>query len=190
MKKWQLRAKVYHWFRKVFPVRYFFAEETDNLLDLLERVSNRPRTILDLGTGIGDTLKYLPAGENRILLDFSPDMLAHAVALPGDQKIIGNVLNLPVKQQKFDLITCIGVSEYVREKAVLLQQIYDSLNPEGFAIITFSPKSMITRLRKLLGKKIYPLSGSTAHDLIAARGFYLVWAYKSTMQSQYLVQKL
>ena len=154
MKKWQLRAKIYYWFRKVFPINLFFAEETDNLLDLLERVTSQPKNILDLGTGIGDTLKYLPIGERRVLLDFSPAMLANAPAFPGDQKIIGDILQMPVKQQKFDLITCIGVSEYIYEKAVLLEQIYDSLNPEGFAIITFSPKNMITRLRKLLGKRI------------------------------------
>jgi len=190
MGNWKFRSRIYHWFRKIFPINRCFYQEIHNLKELLEKVSNNPKQILDLGTGIGDSLQYLPNGNMRILLDNSLFMLDKTPISAEDKKIKADLLSLPFKKQKFELITCIGVSEYIRAKAILLQEIYECLKPGGFVIITFSPKGIIGKLRNLLGNKIYPLSGSRAHDLIAAQNFYMLWAYKSKMQSQYLIQKL
>jgi ubiquinone/menaquinone biosynthesis C-methylase UbiE len=187
---WEVRAKFYHWFRCIFPINLIFDQEIDNALDLLDRIPKEPESVLDLGTGIGDTLQFLPTGKKRLLLDYSFEMLSKAKVNGNDKKVVGNLVHLPLKKNNFDLITCIGVSEYIQPKAVLLHEIYECLQPDGYALITFSPKNMFTRLRKLLGKKVYPLSGSTAYDLIAAQKFFVVWVYKSTMQSQYLLQKI
>lgn len=190
MGNWKVRAKLYHWFRRIFPVNFIFYREIENILGLIEHLSKEPESVLDLGTGIGDTLQYLPNGKRRTLLDYSIEMLSRANGNINDKKVIGDLIHLPIKKNKFDLITCIGASEYIQPKAILLKEIYECLNPDGYALITFSPKNMFTRFRKLLCKQIYPLSGSTAYDLIAAQGFFVVWVYKSTMQSQYLLQKI
>lgn len=190
MKSWHIRARIYRWFRRIFPINLLYSDEVDNLLGLLEHLSYNPRRILDLGTGIGDSLPYLPRGKQRFLLDSSAAMLTRIPASQCEQKIYADALQLPFKKQQFDLITCIGVSEYIRPKARLLREIYECLKPNGYAIITFSPKGLLTQLRKLLGKRIFPLSGSTAIDLFAAQNFFVVWSYRSTIQSQYLVQRL
>ncbi len=190
MGKWKFRSRFYRWFRRLFPINLIYLEEIDNLVTLLEIISEKPRRILDLGTGIGETLNYLPDGEKRVLLDASWSMISWVTPRPQDSKIIGMLPYLPLKPNCVDLITCIGTSEYIPQKALLLHSIYQTLKPSGYAIITFSPKNILNRLRNLLGKTIYPLSGSTATDLMAAQGFYIVRAYRTMIQSQYLVQKL
>ncbi|HHM24330.1 MAG TPA: class I SAM-dependent methyltransferase [Bacteroidetes bacterium] len=190
MDRWRLRARIYHWFRKVYPIRWFFQSECDRLEDLLDLLETPPERIVDLGTGLGETLSLLPQGKIRILLDHSHAMLKRARMGPADVRVIGDILSPPLKPGSFDLVTCIGTSEYIPEKALLLQEMYTLLKPGGYALVTFSPRNLYSRLRNLLGKRIYPLSGSTAYDLLAAEGFYIVRAYRTKMQSQYLVQKI
>lgn len=189
MGRWQLRSRVYFLFRKIFPVNLIYNKEIKNITDLLAQITIKPTCVLDIGTGIGETLKYLPAGKKRILLDFSSQMLAKAPKSPNDQKIIADCLNLPVKTDCMDLVTCIGVSEYNKQKAVLSREIYSCIKPGGYAIITFSPPGIISKLRTLLGDKIYPLSNSGVKDIFAQQGFFTVAVLESTMQSQYLLKK-
>jgi len=190
MDKWGLRALVYRWFRRVYPIRWFFQSEQRHLENLVTLLDHQPERIADLGTGLGETLPLLPGGRIRILLDQSQAMLKRAQTGPTDARVIGDILSPPLKPGSFDLVTCIGTSEYIPAKALLLQEMYTLLKPGGYALITFSPRNLYSRLRNLLGKRIYPLSGSTAYDLLAAEGFYIVRAYRTKMQSQYLVQKI
>ncbi len=166
MGTWQILARIYFLFSKIFPVNLIYKKAINKLTDLLAQITNEPVIILDIGTGIGETLKYLPVGEKRILLDFSSPMLAHAPKFPNDQKIIADCINLPVKKNCIDLVTCIGVSEYNKKKAVLSREIYSCLTPGGYAIITFSPPGIISKLRTLLGEQIYPLSNSGVNEMM------------------------
>ena len=190
MGKWNFRARIYHWFRHVYPISLFFASECERLDELIDLVNAPPERVLDLGTGIGETLPHIPAGKMRILLDQSYSMLRRAPAGPRDRKVLGDILQLPFRTEQFDLITCVGTSEYIPAKALLLRSIYQALKPGGYAIVTFSPRNIYSRLRNLLGKRIYPLSGSTTHDLLAAQNFFILRAYRTKMQSQYLLQKI
>lgn len=189
MSGWQSRARYYHLFRRIFPANRIYDEERYETQRLLKMVSEN-QLLLDLGTGIGDSLDLLEGHTRKVLLDFSLPMLSRVEVLESEHKVVGRIEQLPVRSQSFDIITCIGVSEYVPGKALLLRQIFMALKPGGFALITFSPKTWYSRLRNILGKRIFPLSGSTAHDLIAAQGFFIVRVTKTRMQSQYLLQKL
>ena len=189
MGRWQLRSRVYFLFRKIFPLNLIYNKEINNITDLLAQITSKPASVLDIGTGIGETLKYLPAGKKRILLDFSSTMLAKAPKIPNDLKIIANCLDLPVKTDCMDLVTCIGVSEYNKQKAVISREIYSCLKPGGYAIITFSPPGIISKLRSLLGEQIYPLSNSGINNIVTDQGFFIVAVLESTMQAQYLLKK-
>lgn len=145
---------------------------------------------MDIGTGIGDSLFLLDDFPNRVLCDFSYEMIKQVNPRESDIRLVGNVKALPFKDNYFELITCIGVSEYIMEKEILLRQIYKILAPGGHLLITFSPPKMINKLRKLLGKRIYYTKNSTTHDLIAAQGFFIVRYAKTKIQSQFLLQKL
>ena len=171
-------------------MKSIFEEECNSIKKLLNLIQKPPQRTLDLGTGIGDSLHLLNAFTNRILLDFSYDMISRVNFRESDTCLVANVNILPFKKKNFDLITCIGVSEYILEKEILLRQIYQFLSPEGYSLITFSPPKAINKMRSLLGNRIYPIKGSTTHDLIAAQGFFLVRYVKTKMQSQYLLQKL
>lgn len=190
MAEWNSRARFYHKFRRVFPVNRIYDEERYEIQGLMKMIPRGRGLLLDLGTGIGDSLDLLDGDFRKILLDSSLSMLSRAEVLDSEHKVIGRLEQLPVRNQSCDVITCIGVSEYVPGKALMFRQVFRALKPGGFALFTFSPKTWYSRLRNLLGKRIYPLSGSTAHDLIAAQGFFIVRVTKTRMQSQYLLQKL
>ncbi|MCH8125922.1 class I SAM-dependent methyltransferase [candidate division KSB1 bacterium] len=191
MSNWKQRSKVYHLFRKSIFTKNIFEEECYSLTELLKLVPQKSlKKVLDIGTGIGDSLHLFDDFTNRFLLDFSFEMLSKLRLINSDIKLVGNVSTLPLKKNSFDLITCIGVSEYISEKDVLLHQIYKTLKKEGYALVTFSPPKILNKMRNLSGKRIYPISGSTAHDLIAAQRFFIVQVFKTKLQSQYLLQKL
>ncbi len=191
MANWKQRSKIYHLFRKSIFAKSIFADECYSITKLLKLIPQKSlKKVLDIGTGIGDSLHLLDDFTNRFLLDYSFDMLSKLKLQSSDTRLIGNVSTLPLKKNSFDLITCIGVSEYISEKDVLLHQIYKSLKKEGYALVTFSPPKILNKMRNLSGKRIYPISGSTAHDIIAAQRFFIVQILKTQLQSQYLLQKL
>ena len=141
MGNWKFRSNFYHWFRRVYPINRIYFQEIQNIQKLLDQVSNHPTCIMDLGTGIGESLSFIPKGTIRVILDHSFFMLKKIPSSIGNHKVIGDILKLPIKIEKFDLITCIGVSEYIRSKSVLLHEIYQSLKPGGFALASNHTRS-------------------------------------------------
>ena len=189
MSNWKQRSKIYHLFRKSIFAKNIFEDECYSLTKLLKLIPQKSKKkVLDIGTGIGDSLHLLDDFTNRFLLDYSFDMLSKLKLQNSDTRLVGNVSTLPLKENSFDLITCIGVSEYISQKDILLRQIYKSLKKEGYALVTFSPPKILNKIRNLSGKRIYPVSGSTAHNIIAAQRFFTVQILKTKLQSQYLLQ--
>ena len=103
MANWNVRAKFYHWFRRIFPISLIFDQEIDNAIGLFDHIAKEPESVLDLGTGIGDTLQFIPTGKRRLLLDYSFEMLSRAEVNGNDNKVVGNMVHLPIKKEKFDL---------------------------------------------------------------------------------------
>ena len=190
MANWKIHSKIYPLLRKIFPANLYFKEECDAIAGLLSLIQETPKTALDIGTGTGDSLFLLNNVERRVLLDHSLSMLSKLKPRAADRRVIGNAEDLPVRAGHFDLISCIGLSEYVVSKENLLREVFQAVKSGGHALITFSPRSRHSRLRNLLGKRIYPFSESEAIDLIAAQGFYVARNSKTRLQIQYLLQKL
>ncbi len=190
MTNWKTRSRIYSFLRHIFPANLFFKEECDAIARFLAAIPEAPKTLLDLGTGTGDSLHLVKNAQKRVLLDHSWSMLSRVKCGTTDYRVIGDLESLPLKSGQFDILSCIGASEYVAGKAALLRQIFLVLKPGGHALVTFSPKSWYTTLRNLLGIRIYPLSESTVQDLVTAQSFYIVKASRTRMQSQFLLQKL
>lgn len=113
----------------------------DNLLSLLPFKNSK---ILDMGCGMGRTLKYLVdrkiPKENIIGVDICEDMLIIAQKNVPGVKIFKSDLTSFAAKDKFDLITCTHVLHYLGAKDFkkALKNFYTLLSPGGilFFVIT------------------------------------------------------
>lgn len=87
--------------------------------------------VLDAGCGSGDTGRFLTA-KNRVTgLDFSHQMLKHAVY---PRVLLADVEQMPLKSQSFDGVLAVGVWQCLRPETPFLQEVARVLRPNGEAV--------------------------------------------------------
>jgi ubiquinone/menaquinone biosynthesis C-methylase UbiE len=105
---------------------------------LLE-LHNKPEgTVLDLacGTGLGSVL-FFEAGFDVIGIDYSPGMIEVARSHPYRALYCQSVEeDLPVPDASFDIVTAIGIWEFVQDPPALLNRIWQKLNSNGLCGLT------------------------------------------------------
>jgi 2-polyprenyl-3-methyl-5-hydroxy-6-metoxy-1,4-benzoquinol methylase len=103
--------------------------------------------ILDLGCGSGDVLDGLPRDAFQIVgMDLVPEMVAAAARRrPGRAFAAADAHHLPVADAAFDVVTCIGVLEYMPDAVPALAAIRSALKPGGYLIVSFPNKSSLFR---------------------------------------------
>jgi SAM-dependent methyltransferase len=121
------------------------------LRPIVEGGADRIR-ILDLGCGSGDVLDGLPIGASCIVnLDIVPEMVSAAAARkPGGHFAVADAANIPLAEARLDVVTCLGVLEYVPDPARVLRAIHEVLRPGGHLVVSFpNKKSWFRTLSKL-----------------------------------------
>lgn len=125
-------------FRECFPVAPFG-----------EKKSNEPLRILDAGGGQGQfSLQFAKAGHSVTICDISAEMLKLAEQEVIQQGLEANVQLLHCAIQdvakhthsednKFDVVLCHAVMEWVANPADLLAHLIDCVKPQGFLSLTF-----------------------------------------------------
>ena len=108
----------------------------NNLDDFKEIKKKKDAVILDCGCGFG-SFYNLTENLNTIYLDFSFNLLkkfenTHNLKT---SKICGDVLNLPFRDNSFDLILCINVLEHIKDYKKALNEIKRVLKDNGTVII-------------------------------------------------------
>ena len=118
---------------------------------ILGAVGDRPfESLLDLGTGTGRMLELLHALYNRATgIDTSPNMLAVARAnldqagIVNAQVRLGDIYNLALPRNAFDLITVHQVLHYLDEPDRALAEAARVLRPGGrLLIVDFAPHDL------------------------------------------------
>ncbi len=118
---------------------------------LLEMVGNAPvASLLDLGTGTGRMLQLLEGlYSNATGIDASRDMLAVARANLDRAGIVkasvrqGDIFNLPVDGQEFDLVTIHQVLHFLDQPQLALDEAVRVLKPGGrLAVIDLAPHDL------------------------------------------------
>ncbi|HET7433222.1 MAG TPA: methyltransferase domain-containing protein [Thermoanaerobaculia bacterium] len=71
---------------------------------LLRRMTNAPRSVLDLGAGSGDVLDALPGDVLRIGLDFNIRHLLFAPQGTRVRRVVGDATKLPFKNDSIDVV--------------------------------------------------------------------------------------
>lgn len=101
--------------------------------------ADRMLSVLDVGCGSGDVLDGI--GRDRISVlgvDRVPSMVAQAMSThPDDQFVVADATRLPVQDASMDLITSLGVLEYVPDYEAVLASFFRKLRPGGHLIVSF-----------------------------------------------------
>lgn len=111
---------------------------------------------LDVGTGIGNALGFIVGFVAHITaVDSSSEMLQAAkIQFPTIHFVDADALNLPFKTASFELVLCVGVSEYVPNVSRLLKELHRMLAPSGVLLFTLATKSPLNWLRDALGLEL------------------------------------
>lgn len=100
----------------------------------------RDRDVLDVACGVGyGTSILVRAGARRVLgVDFSDEAVEQARNRVGDPAdfLVGDLLNLPCKDDSFDLITCFETIEHVADPGRGLDELRRVLRPGGVLLLS------------------------------------------------------
>jgi ubiquinone/menaquinone biosynthesis C-methylase UbiE len=110
---------------------------------LLELHNKNEGTVLDLacGTGLGSLL-FFESGFAVTGIDFSPGMIDVARSHPYKKLYCQSIEEeLPVEDRSFDIVTAIGVWEFVKDPQRLLERIWEKLDDGGLCGITIPKHS-------------------------------------------------
>jgi len=139
-------------------LKYELKRREELVFDLIgSRCGGGAKTALDLGCGPGQYMVHLSQlGFDCCGADISEEMLQIArekiPASPFVKWIHSDCRNVPVQDQFFDLILCIGVLEYLSDDLSALKEIGRLIKPGGGVILTFPN---LYKLRNLLNPYYY-----------------------------------
>ncbi len=88
--------------------------------------------ILDLGSGQGKSSKYLiERGYNVIMMDFSMNALRNLKF----QRVLGNALSMPFKDESFDAVLAIHVISHVFDRKRIMNEIERVTKKNGYIFV-------------------------------------------------------
>ena len=188
MNRWNLLAPAYDRLRRAWPLNVILERELENVRFLAGQVEQEGKTILDLGTGTGVHLKVFNPQAKVIGLDQSQRM-----ALVGRSRcrafILARAEHLPLKSRCIDIISAVGLLEYIRSEGKLLKELYRVGNSSGYLLITSSPRGLFTFARLLTGAKINVRGASQVIRSTDAAGYTLLRETKTFSQCAFLLRK-
>jgi len=188
---WNLKAKLYRCLRSKLPFNLVLKTENKKLELILHSIVIAGKKVIDLGTGTGNVFQFLVSTDIQIGIDSTFSMLKLAKeSYPEANFIQADALKLPLKNDSVELVTAVGLSEYLKDVQPLFTEINHILRSNGYLIITFSPFGMWTRLRLLLGHNIYPRTFEQLITIAKNSQFQFVKNSYSFMQGQVLFKKI
>jgi trans-aconitate methyltransferase len=187
MNTWNFYSHLYEKYRSSWPFNWLLQKEKAQLLELIELLPFEKWTILDLGCGTGDSLNLILDRKMLMGLDSNKKM-ARIAAQKHFPIMIAEVTHLPIKPHSISLFQLIGVSEYLKNLCTLFDEFAQvgRSHPSFYVLMTSSPQSFITQLRKLTGHKIYVRKSKDIAKIARSRGFNLVKHIGSFSQDSYL----
>ncbi len=138
--------------------KYELKRRQELVFDLIgNRCDGAANTALDLGCGPGQYMVHLSQlGFDCCGADISEEMLQVAreklPASPFVKWIHSDCRDVPVEDQCFDLVLCVGVLEYLADDRSALKEIRRLIKPGGGVILTFPN---LYKLRNLLNPYYY-----------------------------------
>ncbi|MEK6677769.1 MAG: methyltransferase domain-containing protein [Planctomycetota bacterium] len=109
--------------------------------------ATEPLRVLDLGCGSGHVWDGIRRDRVELLgADIVPEMVrAAANHNPQDYFLVADAATLPIANGSLDIITCLGVLEYLRDPSKALGSMVRALRPTGHLLISFPNKTGLFR---------------------------------------------
>jgi len=129
-------------------LKWIHKKRFKSILTLMGDISDK--IILDAGSGEGYFLSQIKAKE-KYGIEISKKRVVRSQEILNDGKItIGDITNLPFKNQKFDLIICSEVLEHVKNYPKAIKEFKRCLKPNGHLILSFPNEQMVGLVRLLI----------------------------------------
>lgn len=173
MNWWDLKARFYRWARKPWPLSALLRREQTLLRSLLDQCSPKSGLALDLGCGTGDSTALIGGRFRLFAADFSLAMLRQN-GYARDRRFVADALFLPVKPAGFDLILCVGLSEYIEELGRLSRELNAVLKDNGKLILTSSPVNLFGLARNIGGSRLFLRDAGQVSGVFRRTGFSLI----------------
>jgi len=132
MKTWNLKAPLYSLFRKPWPLCIIHKRETENIISLLHLIPQQDGTGLDLGCGVGHSMKLSEDSMPLIGLDSSFIMARQASKTTNRPVVVADALSHPFKSKSLCLIMAVGLIEYLEDSEKFFQPAPGLSNREAF----------------------------------------------------------
>lgn len=133
-----------HTFAKYYDQIYLnrndYKRESEVVQNIIGRFEKKPsKTLLDVGCGTGEHLRYLSPHFRCTGLDINKDMIKIARAkVPNARFEVANMMTFRLRD-KFDVITClfssIGYVQNFRNLVRTIRDFHDHLTNDGFVLI-------------------------------------------------------
>jgi ubiquinone/menaquinone biosynthesis C-methylase UbiE len=187
---WKIKSSFYHLLRRNPLSAFILRRENKGIQSLLKELP--ARSVLDIGSGRGNSLALLLNFTALVTaVDHVPGMVRKTKEIyPGLKFIAAEAQFLPFRDCSFDLVSCIGVMEYINDWSIPLQEMHRVLSPVGYAVLTYSPPGLLTYLRLLLGHRLYTSTDKDFRKILDASAAFSISRYNRTLlQHQYLLKR-
>ncbi len=186
---WKITGYFYTLFRAIPGINIIYHNEKKALSSLLEKLSYDGQiSHLDLGSGNGSTYDIFPAQHDITAIDHSASMLASLKKqYPGVRTISGDLFT-SIPNEKYELISLIGVSEYVSDLPALLKLAKEHLTGEATLLITSATPNLWNQLRRLHGHRLWLRNRKRVAALLKKAGFVILAERKTLLQIQILAR--
>ena len=143
------------------------------LRPLIEASASRAR-LLDVGCGAGNLLDGLPTEALDISgVDIVPEMVAEAARRhPTGAFVVSDAVELPFPDASMDIVTCLGVLEYIPEPQAVLRDIWRVLAPGGHVIVSFPNRASLFRLLSFVEIRAERMMITVLHRLLRRKRKY------------------
>lgn len=155
MNLWNFKALFYHQLRRIWPLSRILHIENENVKKMLSKIPLRNGSAVDLGCGTGNSFKIIRSNQIIIGLDKSIRMTRYVHKKLKKDVVVADVLQLPFKKESISFFMAVGLTEYLKDLVSFFDQVRFTAAPESFLLLSSSPPSWVTNLRKIGGNKIY-----------------------------------
>ena len=169
----------------------FTRKEAESLKNLFTHFipENRIKIHLDIGCGFSPFSSGITE-ITKIAIDWSKKSVERASEKNRDWHfMVGHAGNLPIKPGSIDIVSAIGLSEYMSDPEKLLTELGNLLKPGGFLILTSSPPNLLNNLRKIWNPVLYLRKAESWIENAIKLNLEIVTVKNLTMQDQFVIRK-
>lgn len=189
MNLWDIKAHLYHFFRKPWPLSWILERETKVISDLLKAVPVSNGKALDVACGNGHSTKLINNSFKIYAVDISKNMLVKTREFSSNISV-SNAIQLPFSPGSFDLILCVGLSEYIKNLPDLRDEFLKVLKPNGCLILSSSPQNLYGKARIIGGSKLFLRDSYVVSDCFTSNGFKKTQHHHLFSMDAFLFQKI